>query len=119
MTKIGRTKTTSEDCVLPEMAGKYDLVFYASQRARAIISGSPVLVDNFDKPQNHSIMVALEEIRQGKLKFNDLMEGLATPFVDIDKEPEYVEKIYKKEDFKESEDEDDESLDYEDEDYED
>jgi DNA-directed RNA polymerase subunit K/omega len=114
-TKIGRTKVTSSDCVLPEMMGKYDLVFYTSQRARAIISGSPLLVKNFDKPENHSIIVALEEIRQGELTYEKLMEGLSSPFVDTNKDLEYTDKIYKKEDFIEEEDED---LDYSEDDFE-
>jgi DNA-directed RNA polymerase omega subunit len=106
MTDIARTKITSEDCVLPEMTGKYDLVFYASQRARAIISGSKPLIEGFESPKNHAIMIAMEEIRQGKLKFEDLMESLANPYVEI-KEPEYIERdMDEDEDFIEDEDDD-------------
>jgi DNA-directed RNA polymerase omega subunit len=110
--KIARTKITSEDCVLPQMTGKYDLVFYASQRARAIISGSKPLIEGFDSAKNHAIMIAMEEIRQGKLRFEDLMESLTSPFVEPIKEPEYTERTFRKEDFREDdfEDEDDEDL---------
>jgi len=106
--KISRTKITSEDCVLPEMAGKYDLVFYVSQRARAITNGSPVLIEGFESQKNHGILIALEEIRQGKLKFNDLMESLVNPFEEPHHENEYTEKLYKKEDFNISDDEESE-----------
>lgn len=77
--KIGRTKITSADCVLPEMTGKFDLVFYTSQRARALVNGSPALVEGFANTKNHAIMIALEEIRQKKLTFNDMVASLASP----------------------------------------
>ena len=101
--KLARTNITSEDCVLPEMTGKYDLVFYTSQRARAIINGSEPLVEGFDKPKDHSILVAMEELRQGKLTFADLMASLATPFAEPVREPS--EKFFKVEDFDEDFDE--------------
>ena len=106
--KISRTKITSEDCVLSQMTGKYDLVFYASQRARAIISGSKPLIEGFDSAKNHAIMIAMEEIRQGKLQFEDLMESLASPFVEPIKELEYAERTFRKEDFSDDEFEDEE-----------
>jgi DNA-directed RNA polymerase subunit K/omega len=114
--KISRTKITSEDCVLPEMAGKYDLAFYVSQRARAIINGSPVLIEGFESQKNHGILIALEEIRQGKLKFNDLMESLVNPFEEPHQENEYTEKLYRKEDFNISEEGDEGDDDEDDED---
>lgn len=77
---ISRTRVTSDDCVLPEMSGKYELVFFVAQRARVLSGGgSPMLVTGFDKPQNHSILVALEEIRQNKISYQDMIESLASP----------------------------------------
>ena len=102
--KIARTKITSEDCVLPQMTGKYDLVFYASQRARAIVSGSKPLIEGFDRTKNHAIMIAMEEIRQGKLQFDDLMESLASPFVEPIKEFDHGDRVFRKEDFRDDED---------------
>jgi DNA-directed RNA polymerase subunit K/omega len=90
--KISRSKITSSDCVLPEMAGKFDLVFYVSQRARAILNGSLPLVEGFDNPKNHSILVAMEEIRQKKLTFEDIMHSLTSPDTES-KEPERAEAL--------------------------
>ncbi len=77
--KISRTSVTSSDCVLPQMVGKFDLVFYVSQRARSILYGSHALVEGFESPKNHSILVALEEIRSKKLTFKDMLHSLAMP----------------------------------------
>jgi DNA-directed RNA polymerase omega subunit len=107
--KIARTKITSSDCVLPQMTGKYDLVFYASQRARAIIGGSAPLIDGFENPKNHGIMIALEEIRQNKITFEDLMESLISPFIEQVKEPDYANATFRKEDFDEDDDLDEEN----------
>lgn len=90
--KLSNMNVTSEDCVLPGMTGKYDLVFFASQRARAIISGSPTLVEGFENPKNHSIMVALQEIREGKLTFEQMIDTLSNPYVET-KEPERIDLL--------------------------
>lgn len=88
MDKIVRTNVSSAGCVLPEMSGKFDLVFYASQRARAIIAGSPPLVSGFDNPRNYSIIVSLEEISQRKITFDQMLDGLALDSASSNSEPQ-------------------------------
>lgn len=84
--KINRIAVTSESAVLPEMKGKYDLVFYASQRARAILSGSEVMVEGFSNIKNYATLIALEEFRKRKISFEDIMQSLASPYIEPTKE---------------------------------
>ena len=57
--------TTSESAVLSGMSGKYDLVFYASQRARAILSGAKPECNTILNATDggYSVIAALEEMR--------------------------------------------------------
>jgi DNA-directed RNA polymerase subunit K/omega len=112
--KLSNMNVTSEDCVLPEMTGKYDLVFFASQRARAIISGSPALVEGFENPKNHSIMVALQEMRERKLTFEQMIDTLSNPYIET-KEPERIDVLSREvfnDDDEEEEEEEEAKLDY-------
>ena len=96
--------TTSEECVLPEMTGKYDLVFFVSQRARAILNGSPTLIEEFENSKVQSVIMAMEEIRQKKLPFNDMLASLASPYIETAQETSEVRRFEDDED----DDEDDE-----------
>jgi len=65
-------RVTVEDCVL-RVPNRFDLVMFASQRARDIASGAPETVarDNDKNP-----VIALREIADDKLKLSDLQEKL-------------------------------------------
>lgn len=76
---INRTNVVNDDCVLKGMMGKFDLAFFASRRAKAISLGSPTSIEGFDDPIQHSTIVALEEFRQGKVVFSDLVNSLSVP----------------------------------------
>ena len=110
--KLSNINVTSEACVLPEMTGKYDLVFFASQRARAIINGSAHLIEGFENAKNHAILIALEEIRTGALTFDDMIESLSSPHIEA-KEPERVEALSGEDNFDEDDEEnEDDKIDY-------
>ena len=107
--RISKLSVTSESAVLPEMKGKYVLVFYASQRARAILSGSDPLIEGFNGLKNQAVLIALEEFRRRKISFDDVMQSLASPHIELTKE---AETTYR-EDVDDEEDEDDEAkIDY-------
>ena len=106
--RINRLSITSESAVLPEMKGKYDLVFYASQRARAILNGSDPLIEGFNGLKNHAVLIALEEFRRRKISFDDVMQSLASPHVELTKE---AETTYR-EDTDEDEEDEDAKIDY-------
>lgn len=65
-------RVTVEDCI-DKIDNRFELVMSASQRARSIGSGAPLMVDR-DRDKN--TVVALREIAEEKITFGDLQEAL-------------------------------------------
>lgn len=65
-------RVTVEDCVL-KISNRFELVMLASQRARKISSGAPLLVDR-DNDKNP--VVSLREIAEEKISPEELKEEL-------------------------------------------
>lgn len=65
-------RVTVEDCV-DKIPNRFDLVLFAATRARAISSGSEIVVDR-DRDKNP--VVALREIAEELIKPEDLKEAL-------------------------------------------
>lgn len=108
--KLNKLSVTSESAVLPEMKGKYDLVFYASQRARAILSGGEILIEGFEKHKNQAILIALEEFKKRKISFDEIMQSLASPYVEVVKDAEIQYRDER--DLDDDEEEEEEKIDY-------
>ncbi|MEG9862034.1 MAG: DNA-directed RNA polymerase subunit omega [Parvularculales bacterium] len=67
-------RITVEDCV-KKVPNRFELLLFASQRARAISSGSELALDR-DRDKN--TVVALREIAEGVVKTEDLREDIIT-----------------------------------------
>ena len=80
--KINRTKVTVEDCIMPGMHSRFDLVFFAARRAKAITLGSTPLIDGFSHPLQHATLLALEEFRHNKFTIADCINGLSNSVID-------------------------------------
>lgn len=65
-------RVTVEDCI-DKIDNRFELVMSASQRARSIGSGAPLMVDR-DRDKN--TVVSLREIAEEKVTFNDLQDAL-------------------------------------------
>lgn len=65
-------RVTVEDCI-DKIPNRFELVMSAAQRARAIGSGSPLMVDR-DRDKN--TVVSLREIAEEHIAPTDLREGL-------------------------------------------
>lgn len=65
-------RVTVEDCI-DKIPNRFELVMSASQRARSIGSGAPLMVDR-DRDKN--TVVSLREIAEEKIVHNDLQEAL-------------------------------------------
>lgn len=61
------------DFLLSKIDTKYTLVVLAAKRAREIINGSELLVDN---KSSKPVTIALEEIAQGKITFQQTKAGI-------------------------------------------
>lgn len=65
-------RVTVEDCI-DKIPNRFELVMSASQRARSIGSGAPLMVDR-DRDKN--TVVSLREIAEEKIVHTDLQEAL-------------------------------------------
>lgn len=65
-------RVTVEDCVL-RVPNRFDLVMYASQRARDVAAGAPITVDRDD---DKNPVVALREIAERTVELETLHESL-------------------------------------------
>lgn len=65
-------RVTVEDCVL-RVPNRFDLVMYASQRARDVSAGAPITVDRDD---DKNPVVALREIAEQTVDLETLHESL-------------------------------------------
>lgn len=84
-------RVTVEDCIL-QVSNRFELVMYASQRARDISAGAPITLDR-DRDKNP--VVALREIAEKKLDHDHLKDELIAGMqkhADIDK-PEEVSEM--------------------------
>lgn len=86
-------RVTVEDCI-DKVENRFDLVLLASHRARAVSSGSPIMVDR-DNDKNP--VVALREIAEVTIAPDDVREDLIhsmQKYVEVDEpEPEPVPVI--------------------------
>ena len=67
-------RVTVEDCIV-RIPNRFDLVMVAAQRAREIATGGPLTVDR-DNDKNP--VVALREIAEGTVDFDNLRQALIT-----------------------------------------
>ncbi|MBW8734089.1 MAG: DNA-directed RNA polymerase subunit omega [Asticcacaulis sp.] len=81
-------RVTVEDCV-EKIDNRFNLVLLAAHRARAISSGSQILVDR-DNDKNP--VVALREIADGMLAPNSLTENLIASLQRVDEHTEAEEE---------------------------
>lgn len=82
-------RVTVEDCI-EKIPNRYELLLVASQRAKDIASGSPILVDR-DNDKNS--VVALREIAENKTNIEELQRSLVMglqKYVEVE-EPEEEE----------------------------
>lgn len=63
---IDAVNATSEDDTIPVVSSRYSIVMATSHRARQIVDGDEVLIDNVEDKKPLSI--AVDEIYQGKVK---------------------------------------------------
>ncbi len=81
-------RVTVEDCI-EKIDNRFDLVLMASHRARAISSGSQILVDR-DNDKNP--VVALREIADDVVDSEELREALIGTLQRVDERPEAEEE---------------------------
>jgi len=86
-------RVTVEDCIR-EVPNRFDLVLFASQRARQIAAGSPLTIErNNDK----NPVIALREIADKTVSLDDLkqdlIQGLQKQVADEEVEEEFVELL--------------------------
>jgi DNA-directed RNA polymerase subunit omega len=81
-------RVTVEDCV-EKVPNRFGLVLLAAHRARAVSSGSPILVER-DNDKNP--VVALREIADDTLAPEDLREGLIASLQRVDEHSEAEEE---------------------------
>ncbi len=67
-------RVTVEDCIV-KIPNRFDLVLVAAQRAREIATGAPLTVDR-DNDKNP--VVALREIAEGTVDFDNLRQAVIT-----------------------------------------
>ncbi len=79
-------RITVEDC-LEKIDNQYDLVLLAKERTTQLNSGSPMLVE---EDNDKKTIIALRELGDGKLSFNDLEKNAITR---LRKEPDEVEEL--------------------------
>ena len=65
-------RVTVEDCIL-KVPNRFNLVMYASQRARDISSGA---AETLDRDNDKNPVIALREIAEDTLSFDELQESL-------------------------------------------
>ena len=65
-------RVTVEDCIL-KVPNRFNLVMYASQRARDISSGA---AETLDRDNDKNPVIALREIAEDTLSFDELRESL-------------------------------------------
>lgn len=65
-------RVTVEDCT-DKVENKFELVVLASQRAKAITSGAPIIVEDHD--EKHGV-ISLREIASGKLEIESLRDDV-------------------------------------------
>ena len=65
-------RVTVEDCIL-KVPNRFNLVMYASQRARDISSGA---AETVDRDNDKNPVIALREIAEDTLSFEELQEAL-------------------------------------------
>lgn len=65
-------RVTVEDCIL-KVPNRFNLVMYASQRARDISSGA---AETLDRDNDKNPVIALREIAEETLSFDELQESL-------------------------------------------
>lgn len=63
---IDAVNATSEDDTIPVVSSRYSIVMATSHRARQIVDGDEILIDNVEDKKPLSI--AVDEIYQGKVK---------------------------------------------------
>src|SRR5271154_768342 len=76
-------RVTVEDCIL-QVPNRFELVAFASQRARDIASGSPITVD---RDNDKDSVVSLREIAKGSVPVEQMREELIKSYqrsVDVD-----------------------------------
>jgi DNA-directed RNA polymerase subunit omega len=61
-------RITVEDC-LEKLPNRFSLVLVSTERAKQLLQGAPVLIDNDE--QNKEVVVALREIAAGKFTIDD------------------------------------------------
>lgn len=81
-------RVTVEDCV-ERVPNRFNLVLLAAHRARAISSGSPIMVDR-DNDKNP--VVALREIADDVVAHEDLKENLIASLQRVDERSEAEEE---------------------------
>ncbi len=81
-------RVTVEDCI-EKVPNRFNLVLLAAHRARAISSGSPVLVDR-DNDKNP--VVSLREIADDMVDADELRESLITTLQRVDERSEAEEE---------------------------
>ncbi len=65
-------RVTVEDCI-EKVDTRFDLILLAAHRARAILSGAPLLVD---RDNDKNAVVALREIEEDAITVDELKESL-------------------------------------------
>ncbi len=65
-------RVTVEDCII-KVPNRFNLVMYASQRARDISSGA---AETLDRDNDKNPVIALREIAEDTLSFDELQESL-------------------------------------------
>jgi len=76
-------RVTVEDCIL-QVPNRFELVAYASQRARDIASGTPITVD---RDNDKDSVVSLREIANGSIPVEQMREELVKSYqrsIDVD-----------------------------------
>jgi len=69
-------RVTVEDC-LDKVPNRFALVILAAERARQISSGAPPLI----KCDNKAGVIALREIAEGRVRFNESVEGTVKQYL--------------------------------------
>ena len=81
-------RVTVEDCV-EKVPNRFSLVLFAAHRARAISTGSPIMIDR-DNDKNP--VVALREIAEDAVDSDELREGLVVSLQRVDERTEAEEE---------------------------
>ncbi len=88
-------RVTVEDCIL-KVPNRFNLVMYASQRARDISAGS---AETVDRDNDKNPVIALREIAEDTLSFEQLRESLVLGLQkqqagdDLEEDPEVAEAL--------------------------